>query len=140
MFKKPGTYLHIFAALVATAVVTACSTTELSRVADYPLSDEPLVGKFVWHDLITDDVEQARRFYGGLLGWSFEDTMHPNGGDYVLITSGQHFVGGIVELADPANEEYSRWLGYLSVADVDQAVAMTRAEGGTAVVGGRTTS
>lgn len=115
-------------------VMGACSTADSERMVDMPLSDEPLVGKFVWHDLITDDVEGARAFYGGLFGWTFEKSLHPNGGDYTLILAGERYLGGMVELDDPQGVEYSRWLGYLSVADVDRAAAFTRREGGEVVV------
>ncbi|MBT8059022.1 MAG: VOC family protein [Gammaproteobacteria bacterium] len=120
--------------LLCLAALAAC-VSGTGRVADFSLSEEPLHGKFVWHDLIADDPDAARRFYGGLFGWSFERTTHPNGGDYTLITSRGRFVGGIVELADPANADYSRWLGYLSVPDVDAAVERAAADGGRAVAG-----
>lgn len=121
--------------LLLLALLAACQTPGGSRMADLPLSAEPLTGKFVWHDLITDDPDAARRFYGTLFGWRFEDTRHPNGGDYTLILAGDHLLGGIVQLRDPEDAEYSRWLGYLSVPDVDRAVDLTRADGGEAVVG-----
>mgnify|MGYP000031211510 CR=1 FL=1 len=44
-----------FSRLLVVAVLAGCSTTggrDLSRMS---FSDEPLVGKFVWYDLITDD-------------------------------------------------------------------------------------
>lgn len=125
----------VTAAALLLAAIAACSTPGANRLADLPLSDEPLTGKFVWHDLITDDVDQVKRFYGGLMGWVFEDTTHPNGGDYTLIFAGERIVGGIVHLDDPAGLEYSRWLGYLSVADVDDAVRLNGTRGGSAVAG-----
>lgn len=115
--------------------VGACSSAGLERMGDLPLSDEPLVGKFVWHDLMTDDVAAARRFYGGLFGWEFEQTVHPNGGDYTLILADGRYLAGMVELDDPQGVEYSRWLGYLSVADVGRATEFTRRAGGEVVVG-----
>lgn len=117
------------------AGLPACGTTGVERAAGLSLSDTPLNGKFVWHDLMSDDVERTRRFYGGLLGWSFEDTTHPNGGDYTLISKDGRYIGGIVPLDDPAGVEYSRWLGYLSVPDVDASAAMTRQAGGEVVAG-----
>lgn len=132
---NPSLFPRLFAALILLTGIAACSSTGGGRVAEMPLSEAPLAGKFVWHDLITDDVGASRRFYGGLLGWSFEETRHPNGGDYTLITSGGRFVGGIVHLDDPAGTEYTRWLGYLSVPDVDRAVAITKDAGGSAVAG-----
>lgn len=113
--------------------LAACGTTG-GGAADMPLSDRPLVGKFIWHDLITDDVPAVKRFYGGLLDWQFSTTAHPLGGDYTVITSGGRYVGGIVRLADAPRADYSRWLPYLSVTDVDAAVDLTVSAGGTAVV------
>jgi predicted enzyme related to lactoylglutathione lyase len=119
---------------LALAVVGGCTSTG-GGLADLPLSSEPLTGKFIWHDLITDDLEQVKRFYGGLFGWSFRQTQRPNGGEYTLITQGQDLVGGIVELADPQGADYSRWLGYLSVVNVDRAVDFNSEQGGNVVVG-----
>ena len=131
------TIRNAFGLTVLALLLAACSGPGPERIAAFELSPEPLTGKFVWHDLITDDGAAARRFYGGLFGWSFERTTLPNGGDYTLIRNGEHYLGGIVELADPENADYSRWLGYLSVADVDRAVALTQARGGRAVAGPR---
>ena len=121
--------------LSLTALVASCTTPGGDRLTDLPLSDAPLNGKFVWHDLITDDVQAVKAFYGGLLGWSFEKTTRPGGGDYTIAFSGDRPVAGIVALDDPADADYSRWLGYLSVSDVDEAVDITRSVGGSAVVG-----
>lgn len=126
-------WVPVLAALAV--LLAACSTPAGNRLANLSLSEEPLTGKFIWHDLITDDVNQARRFYSGVLGWAFEDTTHPHGGDYTLILHGERFVGGIVELEDPSGAEYSRWLGYLSVADVDRAAEFTQNQGGKLVAG-----
>jgi predicted enzyme related to lactoylglutathione lyase len=103
-------------------------------VANLSLSDEPLTGKFVWHDLITEDVAAAQRFYGRLLGWEFESTTHPRGGDYTLVKAGGRYLGGMVQRADGADEDYSRWLPYLSVSDVDRAVRLNATAGGAALI------
>jgi predicted enzyme related to lactoylglutathione lyase len=123
------------ALVMAAAMLAGCNATSPAPAGKLELSDEPLLGKFVWHDLVTDDVEQAQRFYGGLLGWEFERTTHPRGGDYTLIRADGHYLGGIVWLADPAGSDYSRWLPYLSVADVDAAVRATQSAGGAALIG-----
>lgn len=128
--------LAVIAAAVATlAIVAACSATAPIGAGKLALADEPLLGKFVWHDLITDDVASSRRFYGGLLGWQFEQTTHPQGGEYTLILADGHYLGGIIFLADPDGSDFSRWLPYLSVADVDAAVRATQSAGGAALVG-----
>ena len=122
-------------ALVALVGLSACGTTGDGRLADLPLSDVPLNGKFVWHDLITNDVAAVKSFYGTLFGWSFEDTEHPNGGDYVLISKDEVWIGGIVYMEDPSDADYSRWLGYMSVPDVDRAVKQATSAGGSVALG-----
>jgi predicted enzyme related to lactoylglutathione lyase len=98
-------------------------------------SDEPLVGKFVWYDLITDDAAAAQRFYGGLFGWTFEETKGPRGDDYVLVLDDGVYIAGIVTRPDPPDgTEFSRWLPYVSVADVDVSADRARSAGGQIVV------
>ena len=126
---------RLLAVLTLVAGLAACGTTGGGAAADLSLSEQPLVGKFVWHDLVTDDVAAARRFYGRLLGWEFEDTRHPGGGAYTLIKADGQYIGGMVRLADGEAADYSRWLPYLSVTDVDRAVDLTRSAGGSALVG-----
>ncbi|MDX1380917.1 MAG: hypothetical protein R3233_07340, partial [Xanthomonadales bacterium] len=109
----------MLAALALAMWLGACTGTGGIDPAALPLSAQPLIGKFVWHDLVTDDVPAARRFYGRLLGWEFEDSQRPGGGDYTLIKAGGRYLGGIVQRPDGPGEDYSRWLPYLSVADVD---------------------
>ena len=132
---KRSRVIRLLAVFLLIGGVSACSTTATGPALDTHLSETPLTGKFVWHDLITDDVEAARRFYGGLFGWSFQDVEHPAGAPYTVITHDGRYVGGLLKLADPQDADYSRWLGYVSVGDVDSALQWTRSEGGQVVAG-----
>lgn len=125
--------------VLAVMLLLGGCTPQTGPQAGQGLTDMPLYGKFIWHDLITDDVDAARAFYGPLMGWTFEDTQRPGGGPYTLIVSAAgQYVGGMVELADPANgDDYSRWLGYYAVPGVDEAVEATLEAGGKIVVGAR---
>lgn len=123
------------AVLATVALLAGCTGPAAGPTGRLTLSERPLIGKFVWHDLVTDDVAEARRFYGRLFGWEYENTQHPGGGDYTLIKAGGRYLGGMVQRADDDSADYSRWLPYLSVADVDTAVGLTESAGGTAVVG-----
>lgn len=116
-------------------VLSACSAPLEDRLGGISLSKESLTGKFIWHDLITDDVTQSKRFYREVLGWSYEDTTGPGGRPYTLIFAGNRLVAGMVEMDDPAQADYTRWLGYVSVDDVSKAVTFVRSRGGSAVVG-----
>jgi hypothetical protein len=101
-------------------------------------SDEPLLGKAVWHDLITEDLESARRFYGGLFGWTFEASTGVRGSDYLLARNGDVYVAGLLQAPPRSdNENVSRWLPYLSVGNVDSAVERAKSAGGTVVASAR---
>src|SRR5262245_28970495 len=58
-------------------------------------------GRFVWRDLLTKDVAAARKFYGDLFGWKFENTKR---GDrpYVLARSANMPIAGIVDISGMA--------------------------------------
>ncbi|HEY7758187.1 MAG TPA: VOC family protein [Burkholderiales bacterium] len=104
-------------------------------------SSEPLIGKIVWNDLITEDIDAARRFYGELFGWTFESTTRPGGRPYTLARSGKVYVAGMLQVDARADgKRLSRWLPYVSVTDVDSAVARAAAAGAGVAVGARDVS
>jgi predicted enzyme related to lactoylglutathione lyase len=122
-------------ALLLVGAAAACTTAGAPDLSEMSFSDEPLVGKFVWYDLITDDADAARAFYGGLFGWDFETAKGPSGENYILARDGGVYIGGIVTRSDPSDgTEYSRWLPYVSVADVDVSTDRARAAGGRVAV------
>ena len=86
--------------------------------------------RFVWHDLMTTDVEAAKRFYGELFGWRFE---RGEGSPYEHISSGGRPIGGMMTL-DPAHGAPPHWIGYISVDDVDAALAAVGKQGGSVYV------
>ncbi|GHG74831.1 VOC family protein [Comamonas sp. JC664] len=120
----------------AVATVSGCaSTPESAAQAGIPLSPVPLYGKFVWHDLVTDNPAAAKRFYSQLFGWEFTDI---RGGrrPYSLIRSQGRWIGGLVHPASAAEKrEGALWLGYVSVPDVDRAVTEVSARGGKTLDG-----
>src|SRR5215831_10460209 len=98
-------------------------------VSGMSFSQTPLTGKIIWNDLITDDLDATRTFYGALFGWTFEHSSG-KGGRYVLARYGNTYVAGIVEVkADTRAAKISRWLPYVSVPDVDGSVATATAAG-----------
>jgi predicted enzyme related to lactoylglutathione lyase len=100
-------------------------------------STEPLLGKVVWNDLITEDLDAARRFYGGLFGWTFE-TAKRGDREYALAKLGRVYVAGLVPVAARSDgAKLSRWLPYVSVEDVDAALTRAVASGGNVAVGAR---
>jgi predicted enzyme related to lactoylglutathione lyase len=118
-------WLGIAFGALCLAFASACASSSLPRIP--PVTEEPthLVtpGKFVWVDLVTQDVAQAKSFYGALFGWTFE-----NGDRYTPVLRDGRPIAGIVPARDP--ERGSEWVGNLSVADVDRAAALMKKGGG----------
>ena len=57
-------------------------------------------GTFCWNELMTSDVERAKRFYRDTIGWTFE-AMPMGKGTYWIAKSGDKMAGGIFELDQP---------------------------------------
>ena len=57
-------------------------------------------GSFYWNELMTRDVEQAKRFYSSSIGWTFEAVPMPNG-TYWLAKMDDKSVAGIFPLSGP---------------------------------------
>ncbi|BDG02949.1 VOC family protein [Anaeromyxobacter oryzae] len=86
-------------------------------------------GMFVWRELMTDDVEGARRFYGDLLGWSWKGEDMGPAGTYWLASRGERQVCGMMQ--KPAGVPMpSAWSSYVLVDDVDAAAERCKAAGG----------
>lgn len=84
------------------------------------------VGHVIWHDLLTQDVAKARRFYADLLGWKYQIERASNfvwrhgEAEYPLILANGEAHGGFV---DPGQNVLSRWIAYVMVQDVDAVTA-----------------
>ena len=87
---------------------------------------------FVWYELITNDVDDAIRFYGEVIGWKTQDSGTP-GMDYRQWTMDGTPVGGLMTIPPEAAANGMRpgWLGYLNVADLDASIADIQEAGGT---------
>jgi predicted enzyme related to lactoylglutathione lyase len=130
-------FRRLFAGIGLAVILAACTTASKLDLGSMTFADDPLVGKMVWHDLITEDLAAARRFYGGLFGWTFEEADGGRGQDYVVAISDGVYVAGMVSIEPPDDEHYSRWLPYMSVKDVDDAVSRSVAAGASVAVSAR---
>lgn len=85
-----------------------------------------LPGKFVWADLVTDDVLAAEQFYGGLFGWTFR-----NLGSYTIAENEERPLGGMFQRPPPKDRAgHARWFGYISVPSVQKAQRVVTGAGG----------
>jgi predicted enzyme related to lactoylglutathione lyase len=116
---------------VSVVAIGACSG---GRRAIPPVTPTPTgtyhAGKFVWYDLLTDDLPAAERFYSELFGWDF--TSYDEDSVYFVITHQGRAIGGAAVIQRLETElRASRWLSLMSVPDVDGAVDLVSSEGGT---------
>ena len=94
------------------------------------MGDKIQIGRIVWHDLFTQDIPEARRFYAALLGWEYRvehatDFVWQPGGeaDYPLIFFNGEAHGGFI---DTREDLRPHWVAYVRVEDVD--VVTTKAQ------------
>lgn len=117
------------------ALIAGCVSTEEVDTASSGISfsEKPLYGKVVWHDLMTEDLDAARKFYSGVFGWTFDNySARPGRGRYAIARLGNVYVAGLVPVASRSDgKKISRWLPYVSVDNVDRAVARATGAGAT---------
>lgn len=92
------------------------------------LCNEP--GTFSWNELATHDVEEAKRFYGQVFGWTFGETPGTGGMTYHVIRLGDRDIGGMLQLDAKLKGVPSHFMVYFTVTDVDAAVAKVTSTGG----------
>lgn len=101
------------------------------------MADQKVLGKFIWHDLMTTDVDKAVAFYTALFGWTVHDVeMAREIGTYKMIRAAGEEQGGFVPLP-PGDSQPPYWLCYATVEDVDAAAAKAVELGGQAPEPGR---
>ena len=127
--------------LIVLLALSACTTASRPDMGGMSFSSEPLPGKMVWYDLVTEDLAASRSFYEGMFGWTFESSTGTRGEEYLLARSGDVLVAGLLEYSAPDNDSnYSRWLPYVSVDDVDAAVDRATSAGARIVASARNVS
>ena len=85
------------------------------------------IGKCVWFDLFTADVEKAKIFYSELFNWSTQEKDFGQG-TYTMFVAGNTPVCGVEKAPHPAVNNMV--LAYVSVESLDTAVAAIKNDGG----------
>ncbi len=95
-------------------------------------------GTFSWNELMTTDVEKAKKFYAGLFGWSFEETPINNGPlagkDYVVAKCGENMAAGIIPMNPDCEGVPPHWGAYVTVNSMDEALLKVEELGGKVVI------
>src|SRR5450631_3328482 len=127
---QSGTRRSLYALLgVAWAAGGVAMSSGLPPLVQPPSQDH-YVGKVVWADLITPDLGDAKRFYGGLFGWTFQDVVAGDKDFAVALLQGRP-VAGLVQRPVPTGEsKRPAWLTFIAVRDVGEADQTAVAHGG----------
>jgi predicted enzyme related to lactoylglutathione lyase len=93
-------------------------------------------GDFIWYELMTPDAEGAKAFYDAVVGWNISEGAPEFQGYRMIGRSDGGNGGGVLPLTDEMQQHGARpmWLGYISVADVDQAIAAITQAGGKSLM------
>lgn len=100
---------------------------------------EPRLGDFSWHELNSTDHEAGWKFYSELFDWKLTDAMDmgPEMGTYQMFnrtSAAEGSAGGMSNAAKQLGMP-AHWLLYVSVDDIDAAVARVKGNGGKVVNG-----
>lgn len=88
-------------------------------------------GVFAWNELITSDVEAAKKFYGEMFGWDSETKPVAPGWDYTMFKCGETVVGGMFGITPEMGPVQPHWLSYVMSGDIEADLAKAKAAGGT---------
>jgi len=92
-------------------------------------------GFFSWNELLTTDLESAKRFYGKLLGWTFKESKTIYGDTYLTaFKDGQMTAGMMLKPADTPEHIKGCWDPYIAVDNIDESVVEIEELGGKVVL------
>lgn len=82
-------------------------------------------GAFCWNELMTSDIEAARKFYSGLFGWKYK--VSP---EYTEIEAGGRSTAGMMPIRPEMKGMPSNWIPYFAVDDTDGTAKKVESGGG----------
>ena len=94
-------------------------------------------GNFCWFELVTSDQAAAKKFYGGLFGWTANDfPMGPDSFYTMFHLRGRNVGAAYTLMPDQAKQGVPpHWGTYVAVTNVDEGIAKAKTLGGTVVAG-----
>ena len=92
-------------------------------------------GVFSYNELITSDLESAKKFYGELFGWEFRETKTIYGNPYIVATIGDRVVAGMMlRDGNMPDDVPLHWDNYVTVDDVDASAKKVEELGGKVIL------
>ena len=101
-----------------------------------PEFSEATTGRFCWVELQAKDPVAARKFYGELFGWTYDEMPMPSG-TYATAKVGDKLVAGVMQLPEEAAKMGvpPNWGSYVAVDDVKASTEAAAKLGGKVLVG-----
>lgn len=92
-------------------------------------------GHFSLNELITTDLNSAKKFYGELLGWTFIETETIYGNPYLLIHKEGTMLGGMMlKDGNVSDDVIPCWDPYITVDDVEASAKRVENLGGEVIL------
>jgi len=92
------------------------------------------VGDMAWIDLSVNNAEQVKDFYQAVVGWKTEEVSMGDYNDYSMHNAKTNkAVTGICHSRGVNTDLPATWMPYFLVADIDDAVAKVKSQGGTLI-------
>ena len=90
------------------------------------MSNAEVLGRFVWHELLTTDTAAAAAFYPKVLPWRTAPSSMPG---YTIWMAGQTQIGGLMALPAEAGATPPHWLVYVGTPNVDATCSQAQGLG-----------
>jgi len=94
------------------------------------MSNAEVLGRFVWHELLTNDTAGAAAFYPKVLPWRTAPSSMPG---YTIWMAGQTQIGGLMALPSEAGSTPPHWLVYVGTPSVDSTCSQAQGLGARVV-------
>jgi uncharacterized protein len=129
---NPKSHLRLALSIAGIALATLSHPSTVSAAKfdalNTPATTEHHQGKLVWADLFTSDPDGATKFYCDLLGWT-SVVVDQKGKPYTVFSNDGKPVAGLAPHTAAATKHLSKWIGYISVDDINQTVSVAQKAG-----------
>ena len=111
------------------AILSATTTFAQIPALLQPANPETHVGKIIFVELVSPDLNVAKQFYSGLFGWTFQ-MAKVGAADYAQAFMNGYPVAGLIQKPIQNNAlRQSAWLTFISTANVDAATTIAKQHG-----------
>lgn len=98
-------------------------------------SEQQPLGTIAWADLTVPDAAAVRDFYAAVAGWTSSGIDMGGYEDFAMLRADGSAAAGICHARGPNAALPPQWLLYITVPDLDAALAECAARGGSVVAG-----